>query len=162
MTDGPHVEEASDPVRRHAGVVWLVPAAAFLLALLATVAADPDHPARPVVTSVGSPAPPHARSADAPKPRLADVAELPAPLAARERAPSQVVLALRPGRRAVSPVPSPAPDVPPASAPSPRAPAPEPVAPRPVTRPAPPAVTPAPEFDDSGSGPAFDEVGVTP
>ena len=149
-------------MRRDPGVVWLVPAAAFVLALLATVAAGPDPPARPVVTSVGSPAPPHAHSADPPKPRLADVAELPAPLAAPERAPSQVVLALRPDRRAVSPVPSPAPDVPGASAPSPRAPAPEPVAPRPVTRPAPRTVTPAPEFDDSGSGPAFDEEGVTP
>lgn len=159
-------------VRRDLRVVWLLPAVAFLVALLATGSVEGGSPplARPAAAPAGAHAPSRERPAAPPTPILADVPELPAPLAspaARRR--SRVVLARRPAPRRAAPtaVPSPAPEVPAASAPSPRrpAPAPQPVAPAPqpvAPAPAPAPVTPAPEFDDSGSGPAFNDDGVSP
>lgn len=152
-------------LKRGRRVVWLLPAAVFLVALLATASlgAGGPPPSRPAVVPSETPEPSRGRPAAQPTPVLADVPELPAPLAspAARRRP-RIVLAQRPApRRAAAPtaVPRPAPEVPPTSAPSPRPTA----APQPVT-PAPPPqpVAPAPEFDDSGSGPAFDEDGSSP
>jgi hypothetical protein len=152
-------------LRRGRRVVWLLPAAVFLVALLATASlgAGGPPPSRPAVIPAETPEPSRGRSAAPPTPLLADVPELPAPLASPATRPRpRVVLAQRPAtRRAAAPtaVPRPAPEVPATSAPSPRAaPAPQAVTPAPTPQP----VAPAPEFDDSGSGPAFDEDGVSP
>jgi hypothetical protein len=122
-------------------IAWAAPLIAFVLALLCTVALRDDAPTRAVrdtaaqaaVVAVAHPA----------TPRLRDVPALPEPLARP-----------RPPRRSTPSVAAP-----PAQAPIPTAtvaPAPVPPAPAPVVTPRP---TPAPTFDDSGSGPAFDEDG---
>lgn len=141
-------------------VVWLLPAAAFLVALLAAASVGAGGPPPASLAFTPAEPPSRGRPVEPPTPLLADVPGLPAPLAAAPaRRASPVVLKQRPARQAAAAptaVPTPAPEVPAAPAPTQRQPAaaPQSAAPRPVT--------PAPQFDDSGSGPVFDEDGPTP
>jgi hypothetical protein len=126
-------------------LVWTAPALAFVIALLTTLALRDDEPApaargpaaRVVAATIADPAPP----------RLGAVPALPQPLARPRRRRSEAAAAPAAVARApiapATPAPSPAPTAPPA--------------PAPVATPRP---TPAPTFDDSGSGPSFDDGGA--
>ena len=160
-------------VRRDLRVVWLLPAVAFLVALLATgssgrraVRRRRDRRTAPAGAPAAFPGGAPGGAADAhlwPTCPSCLLPSLPRLRAGGRGSSSHDGPPLE--RAAPTSVPSPAPEVPAASAPSPRrpAPAPQPVAPAPEpVAPAPAPVTPAPEFDDSGSGPAFNDDGVSP
>jgi hypothetical protein len=140
----------------------LLPVVAFLAALLGTAAvragSAPAPAALPSSQAAQMPAAVGERSAKLPRLVLADVHDLPAPLAtpqptrAKRRAPAPRVV-LAPAPVVVTPTPSPTPvAVAPAPAPPPPS---EPSEPKPKP-------TPAPTFDDSGTGPQFDDEGVSP
>ena len=137
----------------------LLPAAAFLVALLAaaSVGGGDPAPARPAGASI----PPASQQALPSTLVLADVPALPAPHAARpRRAPSPVAMAPSPARPSPTATPTAAPVVEATPVPSsPAPPAPQPAAPAPTPA---PSAAPPQEFDNSGSGPGFEDDGVTP
>jgi hypothetical protein len=134
---------------------WLVPIVAFVVAATVTSALRerdsgprPAYMAREVSQTIAAP-------------RLAEVPELPKPLAIPRPRPRPARVAVPASRATVAPATATA--TAPASAaasPAPSIAAPAPATPAPVQTAAPRSKpTPAATFDDSGSGPVFDDSG---
>ena len=145
-------------MRRPAAGSVLAPVGAFLAGLVLAAAITGGDGGSAVPRTAPAAAERPDREGTARRLVLAAVPELPAPLATPTPSPPPRA-ALRPSAPAPTATPTATPAAEPTATPPPAPPA---TAPAPAPPPPPPAPTPAPTFDDAGSGPAFDDEGVSP